>query len=101
MKSIKIGAIEYDIYEIADLRSSDDEKLNGHIKYEDMEIKINEHLEQPQKAIALLHEILHGIAHLTGRGHNERKIDSMAQNLYQVLRDNWDVIGEYILSKEN
>ena len=36
MKAIKIGAIEYDIYEIADLRSSDDEKLNGHIKYEDI-----------------------------------------------------------------
>jgi len=92
---MKIGVIDYKITEVSGLKDGNID-LNGHIIYNDMEIKLEKSLAPIPKAITLLHEILHGIIIQSGWKHNELLIEMLSYNLYQVLKDNHKEIMGYI-----
>lgn len=51
-------------------------------------IKIAKDLSQSQKEVTLLHEILHGLNQNFHEGIPHMLLESLAQQLYQVLSDN-------------
>lgn len=84
-KSVKIGGITYEIRvanEWLDHESADGEmfydNVNGNVIY------IRETLSEDAKMVTLIHEILHGCNSTI----NHEFLDSLAEQLYQVLKDN-------------
>jgi Zn-dependent peptidase ImmA (M78 family) len=81
---LKIGGIKYKIV------LKDTENSCGQLNQRDNEIIINSTLSPEQKQITLLHEIIHAV-----NGElNEVVVDSLAQQLHQVLTENklWEAI---------
>jgi len=100
VNSVKIGGIEYDVLLVPNLKE-DGEALNGNIKYNDQEICINENLERDQRSVTLLHEIFHAILIKSGWKHNERMIEMLSYNMFEVIKDNHKILLEYILKEED
>ena len=64
--------------------------MAGKILYNKQKIKLYEKLNDVQLHIAMLHELLHGIAFDRDLkiGEDERQIDQLATGLYQVIVEN-------------
>lgn len=90
-KKIKINWRVYDIEHGEHRAGSHGGDLYGSIMCEDNNIYIYEKLDNDNQWVALLHEIIHGIFYFAGQGDlfkNEDVINLLAENLYQVLREN-------------
>lgn len=92
--TIRIGAIDYKIVMIDNLRD-DGDYLNGHIVYDDAVIKLNSDMEKQREFVALWHETIHGILEQAGIDHNEQTAISLGFGIVQVLRDNELMRGEF------
>jgi len=90
-EKVKIGWREYTITQ-GEHRSDDcGNDVLGSIAYERNEIFIYENQNHDNKAVTLLHEIIHGIFFLSGRAddmRNEPLIECLSENLYQVIKEN-------------
>jgi len=85
---IIIGAIAYEVIEVAEL-ASEHGTLCGEISSTKCRIRIDADMAAPVKQVTLWHEIIHGILFNAGyREHDEQQIDALAYGLMQVLRDN-------------
>lgn len=68
------------------------------------EIKIERSLDNQEKAVTFLHEIIHTIltamGHRSGEGgsplHTEQNVDTISKGLATVMRDNSDIIKDII-----
>ena len=90
-KEIKIGWRVYDIEQGEHRSGSCGGDLYGEINYEQNKIYIYREQDEENKRVTLLHEILHGIGFMIGNNEfreNEGLITALAENLYQVIKDN-------------
>lgn len=85
MKEIKVGAHKYTIH----LSPTDSEGTCGETDFVKSTILINPHMSQSMKESTLIHEILHACNTTFSDEHLAHSVlDSMADQLYQVLSDN-------------
>ena len=85
--TIDILGVRYEI-EMTSCVSKDEIRL-GEINVRTQKIKIDEALDRDTIAVALLHEIIHGIMFGCGLGIDDENLtQSLATGLYQVLRQN-------------
>jgi hypothetical protein len=90
--NLKIGAILYGVEFVPDL-SDDKGKIDGQISYGQAKIRISKSLNEQVQAQTLLHEIIHGIEEHSGRQElKEPVINTLAYGIYQVLRDNPELV---------
>jgi len=90
-EKVKIGWREYEIVQGEHRTGADGGDLYGEISYENNKIYIYDKLDADNKAVTLLHEIIHGIFYLAGRTDNrndEGLIECLSENLYQVIKEN-------------
>lgn len=93
MKKVRIGALDYDIKYVANPLSGGS-IANGVINDDRQMITIDSNLPPQYKAYALWHEITHAMFFSLGifKGQeiaiDERLIDSLANTILQVIRDN-------------
>lgn len=88
---VKIGWREYTIEQGEHRTDEKGGDLYGQIEYEAGKIYLYEKLDNDNKAVTLLHEIIHGILYLAGRTKdrkNEGLIECLSENLYQVIKEN-------------
>jgi hypothetical protein len=104
MQKIRVGGVDYDIILQPEVYGEDGAKLHAKIGYfPEFEISLNSNNSDQVMAIALWHEVIHGLLRSSARDDDvsEDAIDSLAQGIYQVLRDNpWmanisDILGEF------
>jgi hypothetical protein len=90
MDSVKIGAVWHKVVYTKNLTSDDGRPLDGQIDHGAALINIKANMDKQVQAQTLLHEILHGIEVQTGRRRElkEPMIDALAYGIYQVMRDN-------------
>ena len=82
-KIIKVGG--HDIH--IEFQKLDED--NGHFDYETDTITISTDLSKSQKEATLIHEILHVLnSTLSSDNYGHSFLDSLAEQLYQVLKDN-------------
>jgi hypothetical protein len=87
-KTIRIGGTDYTIVEKQDLRDGSTD-LNGHILYNDCEIRIESEMNPHVKWVTVWHEVIHGILVHAGLGeHEENLVTALGYGVAQVLRDN-------------
>ena len=96
MKTIRLGAYDFDLFVQEDLRSEDNNNLLGRIRYEQQDIAIEYGQTQQSMAVTFLHEVLHGLHTNCNIKQKEKSIIVLAQALAQFLQDNfphaWDEI---------
>lgn len=85
---IRIGGIDYTVVAQKDLRDGDT-WLNGHIVYNECEVRIEEQLTPHKQWIVAWHETLHGLLEHAGMDeHDEKFIIALGYGVAQALRDN-------------
>ncbi len=85
---IRIGGIDYTVVERKDLRDGDT-GLNGHILYNDCEIRVESEMTLHKKWVTIWHEALHGLLEHSGMDEHEEKIViALGYGVTQALRDN-------------
>ena len=91
---VKIGWREYAI-EQGEHRSGDKGgDLYGEIEYLKQTIYLYDKQSDDNKKVTMLHEIIRGIFYISGHEkwrENEELIDTIAENLYQIIKDNPDI----------
>jgi hypothetical protein len=88
---IKIGGLDYEVINTDKF----DEYIYGSICYDTLKIKIDNRLCAERQMSTLIHEIVHGIFAEIGERKMycyERLVDSFGNILYQVLKDNKELI---------
>lgn len=89
---VNILGADYDVVE-TECVSKDEMKL-GEISIIKQEIRIDSSMRVDAKRTALLHEVIHGILFACGLDwQNENLIQSLATGMYQVLRENEDLLS--------
>lgn len=76
----------------------DNFEICGQIDYHKQKIKIKKDLGKDIKKVTLLHEIIHGIFENSGQRElntNEDLINSLANSIYQIFKNNNELI-EYL-----
>lgn len=92
LDSLKIGAIRYSVAYVKDLKR-DDQKLDGHLHHNQTRISLDADMNHQAMTQTLLHETVHAIATQIGRQSlNEGVVDALAFGIYQVLRDNPELV---------
>lgn len=87
-ETIRIGGVDYAVKQINDLRSGNT-GLNGHILYNDCEIRLEQEMTPQIKHITIWHEVIHGILEHAGiSDHEEKMVIALGYGVTQVLRDN-------------
>jgi hypothetical protein len=92
--SIRIGPIDFAVDVREDLRE-DDRALDGQIRYGETTIRLHADLAHQAQVQTLLHEVVHGMLTQMGRAKmckDEELVDALAFSLYQVIRDNPDLV---------
>jgi len=87
-KTIRIGAMDYTIEMVKDLRDGNHE-LNGWIRYNDSKVMLDDEMEPQAEYITLWHEILHGLLTQAGMARQDEKIvEVLSHGIVMVMRDN-------------
>ena len=87
-ETIRIGGIDYTVVERKDLRDGNT-GLNGHILYNDCEIRVEEEMTPLVKWVTVWHAALPGLREHAGIGDDEEKlVIALGYGVTQVLRDN-------------
>ena len=94
---VKIGWRNYDIAQ-GEHRGSDDGDIYGQIEYGKRQIFLYEKLDEDEKSVTLLHELVHGILFNMGNElrTNELFVTAFSENLYQLIKDNPDMFNNKI-----
>ena len=90
---IKIGALVLDVTEVKDLRDEKGDKMDGHIAHNKTLIEIESEMTGGPKAQTILHEVLHEIEIQAGLDLKDSTIDALAFGIYQVIRDNPELLN--------
>jgi len=92
--SVRIGGTDYAVIEVKGLRDGSTD-LNGHILYNESEIRVEAEMTAHNKWVTVWHEVIHGILEHAGHGHHEETmVIALGYGISQVLRDNpW--LAEY------
>ena len=82
---LKIGAIWWEIREVASRELDSDEVLCGDMSPEDQLIRINKNLSREMKELTLIHEVLHCID--LEMEHNA--VEMLANTIHQIIVENF------------
>ncbi len=87
-ETIRIGGTDYTVKVVKDLRDGNT-GLNGHILYNNCEIRIEEDMTEHIQWVTAWHEVIHGILEHAGMSdHKEDMVCALGYGITQVLRDN-------------
>lgn len=88
--NVRIGPSDYKVILQWGLRDDENgQPLDGHIRYRECLILIEENMEHQRQALILMHEIIHGImTHLGIDDHDEKLVETLGVWLTMVFRDN-------------
>lgn len=96
MSELKIGPVTYDVKLVDEFVDMDDEdydpKQLGNMDLNTHTIKVRRGLKAPVHAITLWHEVLHVLAFQSGHTVKEGVIEALSYGIYQVIRDNEDLV---------
>lgn len=96
MAELKIGPVVYDVMTtdqfIANDEDEEDPRQLGSVDINTHVILIRKDLKPPVHAITLWHEVLHALCMQAGRDVKEGLIEALAYGIYQVIRDNEDLV---------
>lgn len=89
-EKVKISWREYAVEQSEQRSGSNGGDLWGEISYEQNKIFLYEKLEETEKEITLLHEIIHGVLYFLGSElkDNENFVTAFTEQFYQVIKDN-------------
>ena len=89
-RNVNIGGIIFNINLVSGKTNNSlhERDYLGNIDYEKCVITIDGDLNQQQKEVTLLHELMHGIANHFCIEVEEVGIDRLSRGIYQVLKDN-------------
>ncbi len=95
--SIKIGPVTYRVVERPRLTSGNGDGtsswVNGHILYQETEMRVEQEMSEVMKAAALWHESCHGILYHAGHvDHPEPIIIALGYGLVALVRDNPELV---------
>lgn len=86
--NIRIGGTDYEVLEVQNLKHGDS-GLNGHIIYNDCQIKLEQDMTRHVQWVTVWHEVIHGLLEHAGMSeHEEKMIIALGYGISQVLRDN-------------
>jgi Zn-dependent peptidase ImmA (M78 family) len=93
IKSIKIGALNYEVNVVERLLGDNDKKLDGQITYAMPKIELDGNLSPVMRRQVLWHEIIHGILTQAGRQDDvsEGAVDALAYGIFGVVKDNPEI----------
>lgn len=95
--TIKIGPVEYAVKKKTDLHTVNTEGkklyLNGHVSFDDLEIRIAHETPDQQKVCILWHEAVHAMLYHAGQDNDdEPKVLALGYALVQFVRDNPELV---------
>ena len=92
-RTVKIGALIYDICHIFKLEDHNGRELYGKITHGSTTIELDRDMGDQRKAVTLIHEILHSILDQAGiNKHPEKILTALAFGIYEMIRENPDLI---------
>ena len=90
---VKIGAIQYKVEYVKELKSPDGRLLDGHLHHNQTRISLDVDMNPQATTQVLLHEVVHALAAQMGRQNlKEDIVDALAFGFYQVMRDNPELV---------
>lgn len=94
-ETLRIGGIDFSVEEVENLRDGST-GLNGWIRINDCQIRIEAGLSPQMKLTVLWHEAVHGLLEQSGFNgdHDERLVRALGYGIVQALRDNPYLRGE-------
>ncbi|EKN67477.1 phage protein [Schinkia azotoformans LMG 9581] len=93
---IKVAGIVYTVEEKDVVIIDDCAGYVGLYNYKDTRIEILKDMTLQRKQETLVHEVLHAVLFEFGlKDHDEELVERAAQVLYQVLKDNPNLLGNY------
>lgn len=87
-KKVKVGGITYKVSEVNCVESPNEDKSWGRITYSQSEIRILNKLEQKQKELTLIHELIHALFTHCNIEQDENKVKLISTALYMLIKDN-------------
>lgn len=100
-KTVKVGPVNYTVRSYENLAGDDGKALWGHCNHTSLEVALNNGVAKDFERVVLMHELLHGIYHLSGLPDSEQEeqvVNSLAPLLVLLLRDNPKLV-EYFCGK--
>jgi hypothetical protein len=89
MKTVRIGALDYQVVEVERLQADDRSALIGLINTHELVIQVETRLDPQMKLTTVWHETLHGLLCQAGIDeHDEKTLEVLSYGIVQVLRDN-------------
>ena len=89
VEQVKVGALTYVVKFGA---CSDTEDWNGVCRYNALQIRINDSMSDRRQGSTLVHEVLHAICDERAVKLTEEQVETLANGMTQVLRDNPDLV---------
>lgn len=90
-ESVKIGWRNYIVKTVDERRDDKGDYLSGQIDFNTHIIYLDRNLNDDEKAVAFLHELIHGIFNSHCHSDwtdNEDLVESVSEGLYQIMKDN-------------
>ena len=88
-KTMVIGPCEFTVDFVDKLLDDDNStKLNGHIRWDETTIEIENSTSYQTKMLILMHEIIHGCDHYSDAELTEKQVELIANQLMCVLKNN-------------
>ncbi len=100
MEKIKIGAFVFSVTRFNNFWRGD-KKLDGHISHHQTSIEIEGEMNHQATTQVLLHEVVHGILQQANRDVDEETIDVLSFGIYQVMRDNPELVQMIVAEDVN
>lgn len=96
-KSVKVGAMTYEVKEVDHELCVDREEVKGRIDYERLRIEIRNDIQTGQRMEeTFLHELVHAITRerqIAWEDKDELYTEEIARGLHQVITDNPSIFG--------
>ena len=94
-KRVKIGPLRFAIKVIEDLKDEDGTSLDGHIVFNECEVRVRDGMCPQRLRQVMWHEVIHAILAMAGVGHDESLTEIVSNGVMAALIDNpW--LGEPI-----
>ena len=88
-QELSLGAIDYDVNIVEDLRGSDGRVLWGDIEYNTSTIRLDAEMGPTPRLITLIHEAFHALLAAAGYSdHHEKQLIVLAHGTVAMFRDN-------------
>ena len=88
MKTIRVGAIDYELRAVKGLKDEKGEDLCGQQGYAEAVIEVSSGMAALPTFATIWHEVLHAVECQHGWAEDEERVSALADSIVQILRDN-------------